>query len=334
MLPQGLAAATRRSGRRRWLLAAGISIVLRAAGALLATHPVTFAGFRQQTPVRFAQLKGLAIDGRGDIYAVDHLKARVLELSAQGSLLTEVQLFERGRPVAGDYSTVGPDGIVLDAAGNVYVASYTYHGIQKITPAGKIVGPWPYDIGRPQQKPFSPTGMALDPIGNLYVADTLDGQILKISRSGRVSVFWGNAVSPSGQLQGPTGIAVGKDGVVYASDTENSRILRISPSGKSLGYWGAQGIGPGQLESPGGLVVDAAGNVYVADTDNHRIQKFSPMGHPLAEWGLPQLRLNSPIDVKLDAQGNVYVADSSSDLIVKLSPAGKVLETWGGQASS
>jgi serine/threonine-protein kinase len=333
-LSRRLAAATRRSGRRQWLLAGGISTILVTAGALLATNTFTFAGFRQQTPVRFAQLKGLAIDGHGDIYAVDHLKARVLELSAQGSLLTEVQLFERGRPVAGDYSTVGPDGIVLDAAGNVYVASYTYHGIQRITPAGKTVGPWPYDIGRPQQVPFSPTGMAVDPTGSLYVADTLDGQILKISRSGRVSVFWGNAVSPSGQLQGPTGIAVGKDGVVYASDTENSRILRISPSGKSLGYWGAQGTGPGQLESPGGLVVDPAGNVYVADTDNHRIQKFSPTGRSLAVWGLPQLRLNSPIDVKLDAQGNVYVADSASDLIVKLSPAGKVLETWGGQASS
>jgi sugar lactone lactonase YvrE len=330
-LPSRVLTSIARSGPRGWMISGGASAVLLAAGVLLGANALSFAGFKQQPPVRFAQLEGLAIDGRGDIYAVDHLRARLLKLSPAGAPLSDVSLLQRERVVSLEPSTVGPDGTVLDAAGNVYVASYTYHGIQRITPAGKVVGPWPYEIGRILEIPFSPTGMALDPAGNFYVADTLNGQIIKISRDGNVSLFWRNAVGPTGKLQGPTGIAVGKDGVVYVSDTDNSRILRISRAGKALGYWGVQGTGPGQLESPGGLVLDRAGNLYVADTDNHRIQKFSPRGTPLAQWGDRRLHLNAPIDVKLDAAGNVYVADSASDLIVKLSPAGKLLARWGGQ---
>lgn len=330
-LPNRVLASIARSGGRGWLRGSGVSAVLAAVGVFLAANVFSFVGIGPHTAVRFEQLKGLAIDSRGDVYAVDHNRARLLKLSPTGLRLSDVSLLQRGRVVGADYSMVGPDGTVLDSAGNVYVASYTYHGIQRITPAGKVVGPWPYDIGFPWQIPFSPTGMALDPAGNLYVADTLDGQIVKITRAGRVSLFWSNAVGQTGKLQGPTGIAVGNDGVVYVSDTDNSRVLRISPAGKPLGYWGVQGTGPGQLESPGGLVLDRAGNLYVADTDNHRIQKFSPGGSPLAQWGGQRLHLNAPIDVKLDAAGNVYVADSASDHIVKLSPAGKLLATWGGQ---
>ncbi|HEX6510451.1 MAG TPA: protein kinase, partial [Chloroflexota bacterium] len=167
-----VAASIAHARRRRWLIGGGVGALVVAATALLATNAFTFAGSMQQTPIRFAQLNGLAIDGRGDIYAVDHLRAKLLELSPTGSLLAEAPLAQRGRPVGDDYSTVGPDGVVLDAAGNAYVASYAYHGIQRITPAGKVVAPWPYDLGHRQQKPFSPTGMALDSAGNLYVADT------------------------------------------------------------------------------------------------------------------------------------------------------------------
>jgi serine/threonine protein kinase, bacterial len=313
----------------RWLVACAALVLVVAAVFVYMTKPLGLSGSSGPSAVRFGELEGLTVDGRDNVYAVDIARSRVDKLSPSGALLSQLAIIQPERFRADDYSTVGPDGAVLDGHGDLYVADYGYHGIQKLTPDGRLIAPWPYQINRGQAVAFGPTGLARDAGGNLYAADTLNNRIVKFSASGTVITMWTALGMQAGGLQGPTGVAVDSSGSVYVADTSNNRIVKLSSRGQPRKFWGSTGSGPGQFESPAGMTFDPSGNLLVADTDNHRIQVLSRSGRPLAQWGNAQLKFNQPIDVKEDSKGHVYVADSANNVIYKLSRNGRLLAVWG-----
>src|SRR5688500_16983903 len=132
-----------------------------------------------------------------------------------------------------------PQGVAVDAAGNVYVADTNNHTIRKITFFGIVTtlagtaGSSGTTNGTGAAARFNlPRGVAVDTAGNVYVADTSNSAIRKITSAGVVTTLAGGT---AGSVDG-TGAA--------------ARFL-----------------------SPNGLAVDATGNVYVADTANHAIRK-------------------------------------------------------------
>ncbi len=312
-----------------WLVGCAALVLVVTAIFVYMTKPLGLTGASGPSAVRFGELEGLTVDESGNVYAVDIARSRVDKLSPSGALLSQLAIIQPERFRADDYSTVGPDGAVLDGRGNLYIADYGYHGIQKLTPEGRLIAPWPYQINQGQPVAFGPTGLARDARGNLYAADTLNNRIVKFSASGTVTTMWTALGMQAGGLQGPTGVAVDSGGNVYVADTSNNRIVKLSSRGQPRQFWGSTGSGPGQFESPAGMTFDPSGNLLVADTDNHRIQVLSRSGRPLAQWGNAQLKFNQPIDVKEDLNGHVYVADSANNLIYKLSQNGRLLAVWG-----
>ena len=247
-------------------------------------------------------------------------------------------LLQWGTHGSGDGQFNGPEGVAVDASGNVYVADFGNHRVQKFTDTGAYLTQWG-TLGMRAGQFNSPLGVAVDATGKVYVADNLNCRVQKFTDTGAYLTQWGTLGTGDGQFNGPAGVAVDASGNVYVGDTgnngiHNNRIQKFTDTGVYLTQWGAQGSGDGQLNGTWGVAVDAAGNVYVADFRNHRVQKFTDTGAYLAQWGTQGSgdgQFYFPYSVATDAAGNFYVAEVGNNRIQKfgMSPTPTKATSWG-----
>jgi len=253
---------------------------------------------------------GVAVDAAGNVYVADAYNQRIRKISPAGVVTTLAGSglcgLTDGTGAAASFCS--PEGLAVDAAGNVYVADNS--SIRKITPAGVVTtlagsGLSGYANGTGAAAQFNgPRGVAVDAAGNVYVADSLNHAIRLISPSGVVTTFAGPAAPTvsSGYLDGPSAaakfgepfsVAVDSTGNVYVAENYNRAIRKISPAGivstlagpgQSLnafapvsGYVDSTGVSA-LFGGPTSIAVDAAGNVYVTDTPNNAIRRISPSG--------------------------------------------------------
>jgi len=230
---------------------------------------------------------------------------------------------------AGQFNS--PAGVAVDSSGNVYVADYSNHRIQKFSSTGTFLTKWgSYGSGDGQFD--HPLIVAVDSSGNVYVADTWNQRIQKFSSTGTFLTKWGSYGSGDGQFQDPNSVAIDSSGNVYVADLRNNRIQKFSSTGTFLTKWGSSGSGDGQFNFPRDIAIDSSGNVYVADYNNKRIQKFSSTGTFLTKWGSSGSgdgQFSNPSGVTVDSSGNVYVADYDNNRIQKFSSTGTFLTKWG-----
>ena len=242
-----------------------------------------------------------------------------------------------------------PFGVVLDKAGNVYVADGgDNNNIRKIgvdgvstTLAGAVEG---YAEGPGTAASFNtPSGLAIDAAGNLYVADTGNNAIRKIAPDGTVSTLAGDGLAgatdgrgAAARFNGPIGVAVDAAGVLYVSDTYNDSIRRIAPGGDVTTIAGGRRAGKAdgaaaqaQFSAPTGLALAANGDLYIADTGNHAIRKLGKDGVVStiaeAEDDDQASLLRSPVALAVTADGYLYLASNSHGRLAQITPAGEVL---------
>jgi sugar lactone lactonase YvrE len=249
-----------------------------------------------------------------------------------------------------------PNGVAVDAAGNIYVADTGNSRIRKITPDGMVTtlagSSSGYFEGTGTVAQFAtPSSVAVDGAGNIYVADTSNYRIRRITPGGAVTTLAGSTsgykddTGAAARFWFPQGVAADGASTVYVADTYNHRIRVITPDGEVTTLAGSGGRGMssgGYQDGPGGLAqftlpsdvaVDGAGNVYVADFNNHRIRRITPGGAvtTLAGSGLTgydnggykdgpggSAQFNGPLGVAVDTAGNVYVADTANHRIRKI----------------
>ena len=241
---------------------------------------------------------------------------------------------------AGDGQFDGPGGMAVDASGNVYVADYGNHRVQKFTSTGAYVAQWgTHGSGNGQFN--GPEGVAVDAGGNVYVADFGNNRIQKFTGTGVYLTQWGSFGSGAGQLNCPLGVAVDASGNVYVADNLNGRIQKFTDTGAYLTQWGN-----GLFNGPTGLAVDASGNVYVGDTGHSGIhhncvQKFTASGVYLTQWGTEGSgdgqfagpSYGGPWEVAVDASGSVYAVDHGNHRVQRFTDTGGYLGQWGTQGS-
>jgi uncharacterized protein (TIGR03437 family) len=309
--------------------------------------------------------QGVAVDAAGNIYVADTFNSRIRKVSPAG-IITTVAGGGRGGLGDGGPATAAsldnPNGVAVDAAGNLYVADTHNSRIRKVSPAGTITtvaGNGTYGFsgdGGPATGAslHEPYGVAVDAAGNIYVADTRNSRIRKVSPAGVITTVAGNGTygfsgdggpATGASLVYPYGVAVDAAGNIYVADSDNRRIRKVSPTGiittvAGSGTYGSSGDGGpatgASLNQPCGVAVDAAGNIYVADTYNSRIRKVSPAGIITAVAGngidgfsgdggpATGASLCYPFAVAVDAAGNIYVADTSNDRIREVTYALKI----------
>jgi serine/threonine protein kinase, bacterial len=256
-----------------------------------------------------------------------------------------------------------PNGVAVDAAGNVYVADAGNHRIRKVTVAGVVTtlagsGTATFADGSGAAASFNtPFGLALDAAGNVYVVDTSNNRVRRVTPAGAVTTLAGSGTyqfadgtGAAASFRAPFGIAVDKAANVYVADSANLRIRRVTLAGVVTTLAGSGTAtfadGPGAAASfstPAGVAVDLAGNVYVGDTSNERIRRVTPGGtvSTLAGSGTAAFtdgagataNFNSPYGVAVDAVGNVYVADQNNHRIRRVTAAG-VVTTLAGSGTA
>lgn len=199
----------------------------------------------------------------------------------------------------------GPDGIAVDAMGNVYTANSRANTVTKIDANGKAT-----QLGTTGQ---TPRGIAVDGAGNVYTSNLGDGTVTKITPSGTSSTL-----GTTGRQ--PIGIALDSAGNVYTTNYLDSTVTKITPAGASstLGTTGSR---------PLGIAVDSAGNVYTANEGANNVTKITPQGASsvlgtTGAW---------PQALALDSAGNVYTANWNSRNVSKITPQGTstILGTTG-----
>jgi hypothetical protein len=195
------------------------------------------------TAASFNGPSGVAVDATGNLYVSDTLNHTIRKVTSAGAVTTIAGVAGASGFVDATGSAAqfhGPQGLALDASGDLFVADTNNNAIRKLVTATGLVttiagqtGVAGSTDGTNSQAQFHyPSGIAVDPAGNLYVADTDNHALRKIASSGSVSTLAGLAGS-SGSADGagttarfafPTGVAMDGTGDVYVADTNNDTI--------------------------------------------------------------------------------------------------------------
>jgi uncharacterized protein (TIGR03437 family) len=243
--------------------------------------------------------RGVAVDAAGNLYVADSGNQRIRKVSPSGTISTAAG-GGHSDPGDGGPATSAwlgwPEGVAVDAAGNLYIADVNSYRIRNVSPSGIINtvagnGAWGLsgDGGPATSAQVSqPRGVAVDAAGNLYIADFGNRRVRKVSPSGIISTAAGGGSglgdggpATSASLAWPSGVAVDAADNLYIADWGSSRIRRVSPSGIISTVAGGGSASPGDggpatnaaLGGTWGVAVDAVGNLFIADMSDDRIRK-------------------------------------------------------------
>ena len=314
---------------------------------------------------QFYSPQGVAVDSSLNVYVADYLNGIIREVSAAGVVTTlagSAGNFGSANGAGAGARFWGPQGVTVDASGNVYVADSFNGTIRKVTAAGAVttLAGSPSNgsaDGAGGNARFSlPISVAIDGAGNKYIADSANDTIRKITPAGTVSTFAGQAGNPgsadgtgvNAQFLAPQGTAADSGGNIYVADTGNHIIRKITPTGAVTTYAGYAGItnntdGTGTNAAfyfPQGITADASNNLYVTDTGNNTVRKIATGGVVTtlagfanrpgsADGNSTNAHFNDPTGIAVDTNGNVLVADTLNHAIRKITSAGVVTTIAG-----
>jgi len=195
-----------------------------------------------------------------------------------------------------------PMGVVVDAAGNIYISDTLSNRIRKVdgtsgiisTIAGNGNAGLTGDGGLATSATLSnPTALALDGAGNLYFADNYNnairvidlttGKISRVAGNGTPGYSGDNSNALSAELNEPNGLAIdAAAGVLYIADTGNNVVRKLDLHDKTIttfagtgdGGYGGDGGAPAAalLSGPWGLALSSTGTLCIADQNNHAIR--------------------------------------------------------------
>lgn len=245
---------------------------------------------------------GLAADRQGNLYIADRLNHRVRKVAPDGAISTAAgngnDTFAGDGGPATSASLKAPEGVAVDAAGNLYIADRDNYRIRKValdgtisTFAGNGKQGFSGDGGPAVNASLNrPADVAFDANGNLYIADTdnqrirmvtLDGVIHTIAGTGKPGFTGDGGPATAASFVNPSALAIDPARNIYIADADNNRLRRIDPAGTittiagqdNYGFSGDGGLPQNALLfDPLGVAVNTAGDVYIADTQNDRVR--------------------------------------------------------------
>ncbi|MGW1983665.1 NHL domain-containing protein [Streptomyces collinus] len=192
---------------------------------------------------------GVAVDSTGALYIADYYNHRVRKVATDGVISTVA-----GTGAAGFRGDGGPavsaqlnglHGVVVDGAGDLYIADLGNHRIRKVT---------------------------------------ADGKISTVAGTGAAGFSGDDGPAVSAKLNSPVGVAVDSTGVLHICDYGNHRVRRVASDGVigtvagtgAAGYGGEGGPAvSAQLNGPRKMAVDCVDTLFVTDHLNNRIRKIT-----------------------------------------------------------
>ncbi|MEV0253053.1 RICIN domain-containing protein [Streptomyces sp. NPDC050732] len=193
---------------------------------------------------------GVAVDNSGVLYVAESNNHRVRKITADGKISTVVGNGTKGAGGDGGPAIEAqlnlPQGLAVDAAGNLYIVDGFNCRVRKVTADGTIstvVGmgaPGSDGDGGPaaQAQLFGPTELVVDSTGTLYIADTFNSRVRKVTADGTISTVAGTSKAgfsgddgpaAKAQLSMPSGLTVDGADALYIGDSGNCRVRKVTP---------------------------------------------------------------------------------------------------------
>jgi len=212
-------------------------------------------------------------DGR--IFVPEYFNDRVQVFTTGGMPLDAF-----GGPGDGEGKFRSPGGVAVSSEGEVFVAEFMGHRIQKLGADGTFLRQW--GVGEPSRArgEFTyPTDVVVADDGTIHVADGYAHRIQTIAPDGAVKAVWGGLMGIgipgpfNGWFNAVTSVAIGPDGNLFAVDSYNGRVQKFTLEGEFLTSFGED-----RLAHPVAIAVTSGGVVFVTDLLGQRVTKWRPPG--------------------------------------------------------
>jgi sugar lactone lactonase YvrE len=319
----------------------------------------------------------IAVDSAGNIYISDLNNNRVRKVTAStGVISTVAGNGTKGFTGDGGAATsaeIGPNGVGVDTAGNLYMADEFSNRVRKVTAstgiistvAGNGTAGFTGDGGAATSAELNvPDAVLVDGAGNIYISDHNNERIRKVTAStGKISTIAGNGTAgysgdggaaTSAELNGPGGLALDGAGNLYIGDFGNNRVRKVTVStgvistaaGNGVAGYSGDGGSPASAEmnGPSGIAMDKTGNLYIADFGNERIRTITASISTVAGNGTAgfsgdggaaiSAELHGDNAVAVDGAGNMYIADYYNNRIRKVTASTGVISTVAGNGTA
>lgn len=276
----------------------------------------TFAGTGEKGfagdggPAATALLNGpfdVAFDSAGNLYFSDTFNHRIRRISkADGTISTVAGNGEGTYAGDGGPATAAslrePYGLVLDRAGNLYIADRLNRRVRRVdmasgtitTVAGTGEPAYGGDGGPASEAGLAePNGLALDPAqARLFITDVADHRVRVVDlATGRFATFAGTGRGEHSGDGGPAtaagtfgarAVKVAPDGTVYILERQGSSLRAVDPASGVIrtiagttarGYAGDDGPAvEAVFDAPKEMAVMPNGDILIVDTENHAIR--------------------------------------------------------------
>jgi Bacterial Ig-like domain (group 3)/Chitobiase/beta-hexosaminidase C-terminal domain/FG-GAP-like repeat/NHL repeat len=257
-----------------------------------------------------AQLDGLqylAVDTAGNLYISTSTNVRKVTAST-GVITTVAGTGEKaatGDGGAAINAGTTPEGVAIDASGNLYIAGNnrvrrvdnqgiisTVAGTGLFSPLNNGAAATSAPLGVAE-----PAAIVLDAAGNVYFADAGDNAIRKISAvDGTISTIAGNGQAgysgdggpaTAAELNYPMGLALDRQGNLYIAEYFNFAVRKVNLASGIISTFAGNGStavsgdgGPATAASvfyPTAVAVDGSGNLYIGE-EECAVRMVNPAG--------------------------------------------------------
>ena len=258
---------------------------------------------------------GIVADSAGNLYLSDTYNYVIRKITPAGVVSTVAGT----AGVSGYLDATGtaakfalPQGIAIDAGGNLYVADNLNRDVRMITPEGVV--------STLAQGLLEPSGVAVDAAGNVYVTDHHGVSEFDVTTHTLSKIPLTNA----------TAIVVSADGTLYvtaSTSLTSGAVYAKAPTASAFTV-----LAGGFSYRLPGLILGGDGNLYVSDLNNSVIKQVTPSGTVTTVAGVPDLpmgtapgglpaKINAPSGLALLGSGpsvSLAVVDSAEDAILRV----------------
>ena len=245
-----------------------------------------------------------------------------------------------------------PEGVALDAAGNMWIAMSGVDQVGKATPAGVITtldipngsanaGAHAFALGSDsrmwlterlgnrigvfnvennQYQSFdiptansAPMGITTGPDGAMWFTQFATNKIGRITNTGAITEF------PLPADSGPTSLVTGPDGALWITLQTGNAIARMTTSGVVTPY-----ALPGAGSAPTDITVGTDNNLWFTERDSNRVGRMTVRGL-LAEFTLPTPR-SQPQQITSGSGGDLWVTQPGANRLSRITTSGVATE--------
>ena len=254
---------------------------------------------------------------RNEIYVIDSQNRFIIYTSDFFPLVT----------VGKKHGIEAPQGLTVDAEGNIYVAMGVSQNFRKprvavLNASLKLVRNI-FLEGFANDNLFVPYHLAIDKTGNIYVAGFHFPGVLVFDNSGSLVEIM--VPEESGIPVRINNVTIDNGGRIYLVSEEEGHIYVYDEKKTFLFQFGEKGGSSGKLSRPQAAGIDNRnGNIYIVDFMRHTINVYDAKGKYLYEFGgqgWSEGWFQYPRAISIDSAGRILVADTANNRIQVLKTA-------------